>query len=181
MDKSTIEIIREVAEKFKVELREKNVNDYVLISHTNLKSMRKILSSFGYTVALHQTKPTNRYIHKGFSEALYEELQNQSKSLHSKNMMSLNTEYVNSKIVNQIKAQNFSNENELVYLTDISFSSRKLSQFLTKNGFTKTDPKNKNKNFISIDLQNFIERELIKDEIFKALFYTPIKSNKEEY
>ena len=99
MKKSTIEIIREVSSRFKKELKQKNINDFVLVSHTNLKPMRNVLTKLGYTTALHKTKPTNKYIHKGFSQALYEELQNHSKSLNCKTIQHLNTEYVNSKIV----------------------------------------------------------------------------------
>ncbi|EMR36936.1 hypothetical protein [Vibrio harveyi] len=175
MEKSTIEIIRGVASRFEKELRHKDINDFVLVSHTNLKPMRIILNKLGYTVALYKSKPTNKYIHKGFSEALHEELQNHSKSLNCKSIQHLNTEYVNSKIVRLIRSQNFAEESELTYLNNISFSSRKLSQFLIGNGFTIVDPKNKNKSFISLELQHFIENELIKDEIFKELFFTPIK------
>ncbi|CCN46007.1 hypothetical protein MADA3029_740052 [Vibrio nigripulchritudo MADA3029] len=182
MKKSTIEIIRDVARRFEKELKQKNINDFVLVSHTNLKPMRNVLTKLGYTTALYKTKPTNRYIHKGFSQALYEELQNHSKSLNCKSIQHLNTEYVNSKIVRLIRLQNFTEKSELTYLNDISFSSRKLSQFLVSNGFTNVDPKNKNKSFISVDLKHFIEKELIKDEIFKELFFTQtISNNKEEY
>lgn len=178
--KSTIEIIKEVSKKFEKELKDENINNHILVSHSQLKGMRNILNKFGITKALCKTKPTNRYINKALSEALYSELKKHKKTIGCKNMRDLTTEYINSKIVKQIEAQNFTNNKKLIYLTEISFSSRKLSQFLTTNGFTTVDIKNKNKSFISVELKNFIENELIKDEIFKELFYTQIQTNNKE-
>ncbi len=185
MKKSIIEIIREKLSKFENEMREAKPEDFVLVSHTDLKSMRVVLNKLGCTVALHTSKPTNRYIHKGFAKALYQALKDHptyqlrcapnAPYACQALMRNLKSEYVNVTILNKIKLLKFHRKRgKQVVLCDIKNYSTKLNRYLSNNNQTKYSYDSEragNRTSINVKLKQFIDEVLIDDDIFREMFF----------
>ncbi|EGR3506854.1 hypothetical protein DC852_27190, partial [Vibrio parahaemolyticus] len=147
--KSILEIIESVALEHSDLLNldkssEVDINDYVLISRTKLKPLRKTLTKFGFTVSLIATRQTNKYIHKELVECLWKQLEDQPlfierfdserRTKRSNGLRDLESEYLNVTLKRKLQELNLPNPDATnrVFLFNYNEFNDSLSKFLVK-------------------------------------------------
>ncbi|MCR9826324.1 hypothetical protein, partial [Vibrio parahaemolyticus] len=152
--KSILEIIESVALEHSDLLNidkdsEVDINDFVLISRTKLKPLRKTLTKFGFTVSLIATRQTNKYIHKKIVESLCEQLEDQPlfverfdserRTKRSNGLRDLESEYLNVTIKRKLQELNLPKPDATnrVFLCNYAEFNDGLSKFLVKYGLAE--------------------------------------------
>ncbi|WP_230842236.1 hypothetical protein, partial [Vibrio harveyi] len=150
--KSILEIIESVAIEHSDLLNldkssEVDINDYVLISRTKLKPLRRTLTKFGFTVSLIPTRQTNKFIHKELVESLWKQLEDQplfverfdSERRTKKNngFRDLESEYLNVTIKRKLQELNLPkpDDSNRVFLFNCPEYNDGLTKFLKRHDF----------------------------------------------
>ncbi|POB79611.1 hypothetical protein [Vibrio vulnificus] len=189
--KSILEIIESVALEHSDLLNlnkdsEVDINDYVLISRTKLKPLRRTLTKFGFTVSLIPTRQTNKFIHKKIVAILCEQLEDQPlfverfdsdrRTKKSNGLRDLEYEYLNVTIKRKLQALNLPmpDADNRVFLCDYRQFNDGLTKFLKRHGFgeSQTFFQDFHKNRVAVHekLLEFIHSELMFDRVFKKYF-----------
>ncbi|TOI96727.1 hypothetical protein, partial [Vibrio parahaemolyticus] len=186
--KSILEIIESVAlehnELLNIEKDSKvDINDYVLISRTKLKPLRKTLTKFGFTVSLIPTRQTNKFIHKDIVESLWEQLEDQPlfverfdterRTKKNNGLRDLESEYLNVTVKRKLQELNLPNPDasNRVFLCNYAEFNDGLTKFLKRHGLgeSQTFFRDYHKNRVAVHekLLEFINSELMFDKVFK--------------
>ncbi|EIE5869510.1 hypothetical protein O8Q24_000075 [Vibrio parahaemolyticus] len=189
--KSILEIIESVAIEHSDLLNldkssEVDINDYVLISRTKLKPLRRTLTKFGFTVSLIPTRQTNKFIHKELVESLWKQLEDQplfverfdSERRTKKNngFRDLESEYLNVTIKRKLQELNLPkpDDSNRVFLFNCPEYNDGLTKFLKRHDFgeSQTFFQDCHKNRVAVHekLLEFINSELMLDRVFKKYF-----------
>ncbi|EGQ8942466.1 hypothetical protein GJM87_24750 [Vibrio parahaemolyticus] len=189
--KSILEIIESVALEHSDLLNldkssEVDINDYVLISRTKLKPLRKTLTKFGFTVSLIATRQTNKYIHKELVECLWKQLEDQPlfierfdserRTKRSNGLRDLESEYLNVTLKRKLQELNLPNPDATnrVFLFNYNEFNDSLSKFLVKYELAELQNYFKDhyqyRVAVHHKLLEFINSELMLDRVFKKYF-----------
>lgn len=189
--KSILEIIESVAlehnELLNIEKdSEVDINDYVLISTTKLKPLRKTLTKFGFTVSLIATRQTNKFIHKKVVESLCEQLEDQPlfverfdterRTKKNNGFRDLEYEYLNVTIKRKLQELNLPkpDASNRVFLFNCNEFNDGLTKFLKRHDFgeSQTFFQDCHKNRVAVHekLLEFINSELMFDKVFKKYY-----------
>ncbi|EOA6819239.1 TPA: hypothetical protein ACY4PQ_000808 [Vibrio parahaemolyticus] len=189
--KSILEIIESVALEHSDLLNldkssEVDINDYVLISRTKLKPLRKTLTKFGFTVSLIATRQTNKFIHKKIVESLCEQLEDQPlfverfdserRTKRSNGLRDLESEYLNVTLKRKLQELNLPKPDAAnrVFLFNYNEFNDSLSKFLVKYGLAELQNYFKDhyqyRVAVHHKLIEFINSELMLDRVFKKYF-----------
>ncbi|MCG0010889.1 hypothetical protein P3552_02010 [Vibrio parahaemolyticus] len=189
--KSVLEIIESVAVEYSDLLNldkssEVDINDYVLISRTKLKPLRRTLTKFGFTVSLIATRQTNKFIHKKIVESLCEQLEDQPlfverfdserRTKRSNGLRDLESEYLNVTVKRKLQELNLPKPDATnrVFLFNYNEFNDSLSKFLVKYGLAELQNYFKDhyqyRVAVHYKLIEFINSELMFDKVFKKYF-----------
>lgn len=189
--KSILEIIESVAIEHSDLLNldkssEVDINDYVLISRTKLKPLRRTLTKFGFTVSLIPTRQTNKFIHKELVESLWKQLEDQPlfvekfdterRTKKSNGIRDLESEYLNVTIKRKLQDLNLPKPDATnrVFLCNYAEFNDSLSKFLVKYELAELQNYFKDhyqyRVAVHYKLIEFINSELMFDRVFKKYF-----------
>ncbi|HCH2724040.1 TPA: hypothetical protein NKS78_001562 [Vibrio parahaemolyticus] len=189
--KSILEIIESVAVEHSDLLNldkdsKVDINDYVLISNTKLKPLRKTLTKFGFTVSLIATRQNNKFIHKKIVAILWEQLEDQPlfverfdserRTKSNNGLRDLESEYLNVTIRRKLQELNLPKPDAAnrVFLCDFRQFNDGLTKFLKRHGFgeSQTFFRDYHKNRVAVHekLVEFINSELMFDKVFKKYY-----------
>ncbi|EPR6599494.1 hypothetical protein ACU74X_000237 [Vibrio cholerae] len=189
--KSILEIIESVAVEHSDLLNldkssEVDINDYVLISRTKLKPLRRTLTKFGFTVSLIATRQTNKFIHKKIVESLCEQLEDQPlfverfdserRTRKSNGIRDLESEYLNVTVKRKLQELNLPKPDATnrVFLFNYNEFNDSLSKFLVKYELAELQNYFKDhyqyRVAVHYKLIEFINSELMFDRVFKKYF-----------
>ncbi|EHU5001476.1 hypothetical protein KY912_000175 [Vibrio vulnificus] len=189
--KSILEIIESVALEHSDLLNldkssEVDINDYVLISRTKLKPLRRTLTKFGFTVSLIATRQTNKFIHKELVESLWKQLEDQPlfvdkfdterRTKKNNGFRDLEYEYLNVTIKRKLQELNLPkpDDSNRVFLFNCPEYNDGLTKFLKRHDFgeSQTFFQDCHKNRVAVHekLLEFINSELMFDKVFKKYY-----------
>ncbi|HCG8520745.1 TPA: hypothetical protein NJ913_001188 [Vibrio parahaemolyticus] len=189
--KSILEIIESVALEHSDLLNldkssEVDINDYVLISNTKLKPLRKTLTKFGFTVSLIATRQNNKFIHKKIVESLWAQLEDQPlfverfdterRTKKNNGFRDLEYEYLNVTIKRKLQELNLPkpDDSNRVFLFNCPEYNDGLTKFLKRHGLGESQTFfqefHKNRVAVHHKLLDFINSELMFDRVFKKYF-----------
>ncbi|HHK8643375.1 TPA: hypothetical protein ACQYFB_004848 [Vibrio parahaemolyticus] len=189
--KSILEIIESVAVEYSDLLNldkssEVDINDYVLISRTKLKPLRRTLTKFGFTVSLIATRQTNKFIHKKIVESLWKQLEDQPlfverfdsdrRTKKNNGFRDLEYEYLNVTIKRKLQELNLPkpDDSNRVFLFNCPEYNDGLTKFLKRHDFgeSQTFFQDCHKNRVAVHekLLEFINSELMFDKVFKKYY-----------
>ncbi|EIE1194974.1 hypothetical protein LCX57_000772 [Vibrio parahaemolyticus] len=189
--KSILEIIESVAVEHSDLLNldkssEVDINNYVLISRTKLKPLRRTLTKFGFTVSLIPTRQTNKFIHKNIVESLWQQLEDQPlfverfdsdrRTKKSNGLRDLESEYMNVTVKRKLQELNLPKPDvtNRVFLFNYNEFNDSLSKFLVKYELAELQNYFKDhyqyRVAVHHKLLEFINSELMLDRVFKKYF-----------
>ncbi|HGF5196781.1 hypothetical protein [Vibrio parahaemolyticus] len=189
--KSILEIIKSVSVEHSKLLKfdkdsKVDINDYVLISNTKLKPLRKTLTKFGFTVSLIATRQNNKFIHKKIVESLWEQLENQplfverfdteKRTKNNNGLRDLEYEYLNVTIKRKLQELNLPKPDAAnrVFLCDYAEFNDSFSKLLVKYGLAELQNYFKDhyqyRVAVHHKLLEFINSELMFDKVFKKYY-----------
>ncbi|MBN8129806.1 hypothetical protein [Vibrio vulnificus] len=189
--KSILEIIESVALEHSDLLNldkssEVDINDYVLISNTKLKPLRKTLTKFGFTVSLIATRQTNKFIHKELVESLWKQLEDQPlfverfdsdrRTKKNNGFRDLEYEYLNVTIKRKLQELNLPkpDDSNRVFLFNCPEYNDGLTKFLKRHDLSESQTffQDCHKNRVAVHerLLEFIKSELMFDKVFKKYY-----------
>ncbi|MBF4495535.1 hypothetical protein [Vibrio vulnificus] len=189
--KSILEIIKSVSVEHSKLLKfdkdsKVDINDYVLISNTKLKPLRKTLTKFGFTVSLIATRQNNKFIHKKIVESLWAQLEDQPlfverfdterRTKKNNGFRDLEYEYLNVTIKRKLQELNLPkpDDSNRVFLFNCPEYNDGLTKFLKRHDFgeSQTFFQDCHKNRVAVHhkLLDFINSELMFDRVFKKYF-----------